>query len=76
MLYVRLKEDTQALSEVVVVGYGVQKKEKFDRGCFYGFYVGSFRRSPGDKCRDGFYKEQFLGLVITGDAIPGKSKTF
>ena len=32
-LNINLKEDTQKLDEVVVVGYGVQKKVKFNRIC-------------------------------------------
>ena len=33
-LVIKLLEDTQALDEVVVVGYGVQKKREFD-GCYF-----------------------------------------
>ena len=47
VLNVNLKEDTEMIDEVVVVGYGVQKKEKSDGFCccckFQGcsFYAGS-----------------------------------
>ena len=34
-LNVRLKEDTQALEEVVVVGYGTLEEGEFDRFCFF-----------------------------------------
>ena len=33
---VQLLEDMQALDEVVVVGFGTQKKGEFDRCCKYG----------------------------------------
>ena len=34
-LKVTLKEDSKSLDELVVVGYGTQKKSEFDRCCYF-----------------------------------------
>ena len=68
---VTLKEDTEVLDEVVVVGYGTQKKSEFDRCCQSSRGKG-FRISSCTKCISGFTGistgNDLLGLTLKVDS--------
>ena len=72
---VKLAEDTQMLSEVVVVGYGVQKKENLTGAVS----MVSMEKALGSRpvtSMGAALQGTIPGLVITGGSVPGQSKTF
>lgn len=72
---VKLKEDLQILEEVVVVGYGVQKKENLTGA----MSVVQMDKVLGDRPVTNVMNAlqgTMPGLVITGGSSPGQSKEF
>ncbi len=75
VLSVKLKEDTQTLSEVVVVGYGVQKRENLTGAVS----VVQMDKVLGDRPVTSVMSAlqgTMPGLVISGGSTPGQSKEF
>ena len=75
VLDIRLKEDTQTLSEVVVVGYGVQKKENLTGAVSSVKMEDALGDRPVTNVGTAL-QGTIPGLVISGGAVPGQSKTF
>ena len=75
VIKIQLREDTQALEEVVVVGYGVQKKENLTGAVS----MANMEKVLGDRpvtSVGAALQGAIPGLVITGNARPGESKSF
>ena len=71
---VKMNEDTQQIDEVVVVGYGSQKKENLTGAVS----MVNMEKVLGDRPVSSVgmaLQGAIPGLVITGDAIPGTSST-
>ena len=69
-----LKEDSQALDEVVVVGYGVQK-EKFSDGCHLAGEVRGYPESFYNPCRRSLTRQDGRGTAGVYYFSAGSSPT-
>lgn len=75
VLNVKLAEDTQTLGEVVVVGYGVQKKENLTGAVSMVSMADALGDRPVTSVSTAL-QGTIPGLVVSGSSVPGKAKTF
>ncbi|WP_423127908.1 TonB-dependent receptor [Gaoshiqia sp. Z1-71] len=74
-LHVVMDEETIGIGEVIAVGYGVQKKENLT-GAVSVVKMEQILGSRPVTNVGAALQGTIPGLVVTGDAIPGKGKTF